>query len=178
MPRKQTGATLSPRGQAGEMREEGARADGSQEGTDRAPGRVASPGGVSPGGQAPQRPPVWAGKPPEGPGSPRAHSCAFCVLQKPPPCRRRAAVSRAAPRNCVLGQPARNIPALTLWWLILSSVSGQLNGFHPDPHLLPEAAQGVCGDTGGSGSCISGWAGGTRWGGQGGPNSSKQLFKE
>lgn len=84
VPRKRTGATLSPCGQAGalngfmqETREEGARADGSQEGTDRAPGRVASPGGVSPGGQAPQRPPVWARKPPEGPGSPRVHSCAL-----------------------------------------------------------------------------------------------------
>lgn len=188
MPRKRTGATLSPHGEAGapngfvqeKCQERGWAAAGSREGMDRAPGRVAGPGGPAPGRQAPQRPPVWAGKPPEGPGFPRVHTCALCVLEShpQPPCRRRASVSRSAPRNGALAQPARNIPALILWRLVLSRVSGQLNGFHPNTRLLPEAAQSVCGGMGDSGSCVSGQAGGTRWGGREGPNTATQLFKE
>ena len=188
VPRKRTGATLSPRGEAGapngfvqeKRQQRGRAAAGSREGMDRAPGLVAALAAWP--GLAGASAPSCLGRETTGrAGLPEGAYWALCVLQKSPPsppCRRRASVSRSAPRNRVLGQPARNIPALILWWLILSRVSGQLEGFHPNTRLLREAAQGLCGDMGDSGSCTSGQTGGTRWGGRGGPNTSKQLFKE
>ena len=162
VPRKRTGATLSPRGEAGapngfvqeKRQQRGRAAAGSREGMDRAPGLVAAL--VAWPGLAGASAPSCLGRETTGrAGLPEGAYWALCVLQKSPPsppCRRRASVSRSAPRNCVLGQPARNIPALILWWLILSRVSGQLEGFHPNTRLLREAAQGLCGDMGDSGS--------------------------
>lgn len=145
MPRKRTGATLSPHGEAGapngfvqeKRQERGRAAAGSREGMDRAPGRAAGPGG-----------PARAGRRLSallsGPGShrkgraPRGRIlCPACSEKSPPAPLQKAGLSlTVCSQELTRAQPARNIPALILWRLILSRVSGQLNGFHPNTRLL------------------------------------------
>ena len=100
VPRKRTGATLSPRGEAGapngfvqeKRQQRGRAAAGSREGMDRAPGLVAALAAWP--GLAGASAPSCLGRETTGrAGLPEGAYWALCVLQKSPPsppCRRRA----------------------------------------------------------------------------------------